>query len=411
MNVQYDFDVLIVGAGAAGYFSAITCAEQNNSLRIAIIEKNAKVLQKVLVSGGGRCNVTHECFDNKKLVEFYPRGGKKLLSVFKQFNPTDTIDWFQLNGVPIKAEADGRMFPVSNQSSSIINCLCSKADALGIQLLLRTELLSIQQSSDESFTLTTNNGLIHTQKLIITSGGAAKKDAYNFIEKLGVRLKPPIPSLFTFNIPKHPLNDLMGVVVQNAEVKIPELKLTSKGSLLITHWGFSGPCIIKLSAFAAEQLHQRNYEYQVSISWIGSRNTDAVIQTLTAFKNEHAAKNIENAIPMQLPKRLWLYLIEYLLEKPEKKWMDISLKFIHRLAEKLCNDLYHAKGKTTFKEEFVTCGGVDLEDVNLESMSHKKLKNLYFAGEVLDIDGVTGGFNFQAAWSTAFIAGKSASTD
>jgi predicted Rossmann fold flavoprotein len=403
---QFSFDVVVVGAGAAGYFAAVTCAERYPHLRIAILEKNSKALQKVLVSGGGRCNVTHSCFDNKKLVEHYPRGGKKLLTVFKQFNPSNTIEWFQQHGVNLVAEADGRMFPSTNQSSTIIKCLCETADALGIQVKLRTELISIHVKEDSSFELNTSEGVILTNRLILTTGGSPKREAYEFIKNIGVLLKPPIPSLFTFNILHHPLVDLMGVSLPHAEVKIPDLKLSSKGSLLITHWGFSGPCIIKLSAFAAEELFRRNYEYQISISWIGTRNTDAVIQSLVDFKIDNAAKNIENAVPMNLPKRLWLYLIQWLDETPDKKWSDVSLKFIRKLSEKLCNDIYQAKGKTTFKEEFVTCGGVKLDEVNLESMQHQRIKNLFFAGEVLDIDGVTGGFNFQAAWSTAFVAAK-----
>lgn len=406
MSLIREYDLIVIGGGAAGFFAAIQAKRNHPEFRIAILEKNSKVLQKVLVSGGGRCNVTHACFDTKKLIENYPRGGKELLSVFKQFNPSDTVNWFQREGLALVAEADGRMFPITNQSSSVIACFQKLVEDLKIEVLLRMPVLSIHQNNDATLHVSGDDFTFSCSKLIVTTGGAAKKDAYHFLSSLSIQLKAPIPSLFTFNIPNHPLVDLMGVTVPSAEVRIPELKLSQQGSLLITHWGFSGPCIIKLSAFAAEKLFHLNYRYSVSISWIGTRNTDAIIQQLTDFKQSNSAKNIENAIPLQLPKRLWNYFIQVLEEEPQKKWSDISLKFIRRLSEKLCNDLYQAQGKTTFKEEFVTCGGVVLSDVNMQTMEHKRVKNLFFAGEVLDVDGVTGGFNFQAAWSTAFVAAK-----
>jgi predicted Rossmann fold flavoprotein len=406
MSLIREYDLIVIGGGAAGFFAAIQAKRNHPEFRIAILEKNSKVLQKVLVSGGGRCNVTHACFDTKKLIENYPRGGKELLSVFKQFNPSDTVNWFQREGLALVAEADGRMFPITNQSSSVIACFQKLVEDLKIEVLLRMPVLSIHQNNDATFQVSGDDFRFSCSKLIVTTGGAAKKDAYHFLSSLSIQLKAPIPSLFTFNIPNHPLVDLMGVTVPSAEVRIPELKLSQQGSLLITHWGFSGPCIIKLSAFAAEKLFHLNYRYSVSISWIGTRNTDAIIQQLTDFKQSNSAKNIENAIPLQLPKRLWNYFIQVLEEEPQKKWSDISLKFIRRLSEKLCNDMYQAQGKTTFKEEFVTCGGVVLSDVNMQTMEHKRVKNLFFAGEVLDVDGVTGGFNFQAAWSTAFVAAK-----
>ena len=406
MSLIREYDLIVIGGGAAGFFAAIQAKRNHPEFRVAILEKNSKVLQKVLVSGGGRCNVTHACFDTKKLIENYPRGGKELLSVFKQFNPSDTVNWFQHEGLALVAEADGRMFPITNQSSSVIACFQKLVEDLKIEVLLRMSVLSIHQNNDLTFQVSGDDFTFSCSKLIVTTGGAAKKDAYHFLSSLSIQLKAPIPSLFTFNIPNHPLVDLMGVTVPSAEVRIPELKLSQHGSLLITHWGFSGPCIIKLSAFAAEKLFRLNYRYSVSISWIGTRNTDAIIQQLTDFKQSNSAKNIENAIPLQLPKRLWSYFIQVLEEEPQKKWSDISLKFIRRLSEKLCNDLYQAQGKTTFKEEFVTCGGVVLSDVNMQTMEHKCVKNLFFAGEVLDVDGVTGGFNFQAAWSTAFVAAK-----
>lgn len=406
MSLIREYDLIVIGGGAAGFFAAIQAKRNHPEFRIAILEKNSKVLQKVLVSGGGRCNVTHACFDTKKLIENYPRGGKELLSVFKQFNPSDTVNWFQREGLALVAEADGRMFPITNQSSSVIACFQKLVEDLKIEVLLRMPVLSIHQNNDATLHVSGDDFTFSCYKLIVTTGGAAKKDAYHFLSSLSIQLKAPIPSLFTFNIPNHPLVDLMGVTVPSAEVRIPELKLSQQGSLLITHWGFSGPCIIKLSAFAAEKLFHLNYRYSVSISWIGTRNTDAIIQQLTDFKQSNSAKNIENAIPLQLPKRLWNYFIQVLEEEPQKKWSDISLKFIRRLSEKLCNDLYQAQGKTTFKEEFVTCGGVVLSDVNMQTMEHKRVKNLFFAGEVLDVDGVTGGFNFQAAWSTAFVAAK-----
>jgi len=400
-----NYDLIVAGGGAAGFFAAINCAINFPHFKIAILEKHDKVLQKVLVSGGGRCNVTHNCIDNKKLVKNYPRGEAELISVINTFNVPKTINWFKERGIQLHAEKDGRMFPTTNNSRTIIDCFINETEKLNISVLLKHEIKSVEKQN-EYFLIETTDGEFSSEYFIATIGGFHKLQHYQWLQQLGHSIVKPIPSLFTFNIENHKLNDLMGVSVNNAIIKIVETKQEFAGHLLITHWGFSGPAIIKLSAFAAEKLHELQYNYTIAINWVGEKNNELVKNNLLDCKESNHLKSIQNALPYDLPKRLWHHFFELAEIDPITKWAEISNKKLNKLSEILCNSLYTAKGKTTYKEEFVTCGGVSNIEIDFRSMQSKKVPNLFFAGEVINVDGITGGFNFQAAWSTAYVAAK-----
>lgn len=400
------FDVIVIGGGAAGFFSAIHAAEFYPGSRILIVEKSPKLLSKVRVSGGGRCNVTHHCFDSGRLATHYPRGEKALRKVFKEYQAKDTVSWFASRNVILKAEEDGRMFPVTDQSETIVNCFLSEARRLNVEIETRVEVVSIV-FNDNIFEVKTAVGEIYRcRRVIVTTGGNPRQEAYGFLKALGHSIKKPIPSLFTFNDRDKRFSDLMGVAVQNAVVRILTTRFQQSGPLLITHWGLSGPAVIRLSAWAAEYLYSVNYDFTASVSWIGSHQEESVRQFLMEQKNARSKQRIMGNPLYELPQRLWTRLCD-LAEIPETKtWSDVSHKQVNKLLEYLIRCPFQIRGKTTFKEEFVTCGGVDLADVNIETMESRKQKGLFFAGEVLNIDGETGGFNFQAAWSTAFIAAK-----
>jgi len=400
-----NFDVIIIGGGAAGFFAAINCAINYPKYKIAILEKNSKVLQKVLISGGGRCNVTNHCLDNRILVQNYPRGQKELLSVFNQFNVSQLITWFEDRSVNIKLEPDGRMFPATNSSQTIIDCFLDEVQKLNILVLLKQNVKHVF-NHDTNFEIICDEDEYQAKYVIATNGGFHKLEHYTFLQQLEHKIVKPIPSLFTFNITNHILNNLMGVAAKNVVVKILESKHEFVGDLLITHWGFSGPAVLKLSSFAAIDLSNLLYNYTISINWINEKNNEAVKNTFLDFKDLHHLKNIENALPFDLPKRLWNFFFEQIQLDSNTKWAEVPNKKINALVEILCNSKYKALGKTTNKEEFVTSGGVDLKDVDMKTMQSKKVKNLFFAGEVLNIDGITGGFNFQSAWSTAYVAAQ-----
>lgn len=398
--------IVVIGAGAAGYFAAINAAQNFQDKRVILLEKSAKVLSKVKVSGGGRCNVTHACFDIHQFSKNYPRGSKQLLQAFHQFNASDTVQWFKQKGIELKAEADGRMFPQSNTSQSIIDCFTQAALLAKVQLKLQAKISAIIHKGNEfEIKFDTNEKLI-AHKLILASGGINNVSDYEWLVKLGHTIIPPLPSLFTFNTPNSPITQLMGVSVPLANISIKGSKLSQQGPTLITHWGFSGPAVLKLSAWGAKELAEKNYEFDFSINWMPQFHNDAMVQEIQVIKNRQAKQQVGTRPWPELPKRLWEFLLEKASIDAQSKWADLSKKQGNKLAEILCNDIYCAKGKTTFKEEFVTCGGISLNDVDFTSMQSKKCNNLYFAGEILDIDGVTGGFNFQAAWTTAWIAAK-----
>lgn len=396
--------IVVIGAGAAGFFSAISCKTHYPEAHVTIYEKTDKLLAKVKISGGGRCNVTHACFSNAQLVKFYPRGERQLKKAFTQFTTSDTVKWFEDRGVKLKTEADGRMFPVSDSSQSIINCLLREADEQGISIQLNQPIIGIEKENSK-FKLTLRDNVIYADKVIIATGGSPKPEGFAWLNKFGHIIESPVPSLFTFNMPGESIKSLMGVSL-HANVRIPGTKLKSEGSLLITHWGMSGPAILKLSAWGARILNELQYQFSIQVNWLGAINEDKAREILIEESRLHPRKKISNANPFQLPARLYDFLLSKVEIAPETAIGEMGNKSRNRLLNTLLNDEYKVQGKTTFKEEFVTCGGISLQDVSVDTMESKKCPGLYFAGEVLDIDGITGGFNFQAAWTTGFIAGK-----
>lgn len=381
------YDLIVVGGGAAGVFASLAAKKKDPEMKVALLEKSAVPLAKVKVSGGGRCNVTHACFDPAVLVQNYPRGGAELRGPFHRFQPRDTVEWFGLRGVALKAEEDGRIFPVSDSSQTIIDCLLSEAKQLGVEIFLRQKVESIKKGFEV--------GPFKAKNVLLATGSSL--DGYSWAQSLGHTIQKPVPSLFTFNVPTSPLKELSGISVDPVELEIVGLKF--KGPMLITHFGFSGPAVLKLSAFGARLLHEKNYRAELKINWLPGVD---VLQRLSHLKKEAPQKTLFAENPFRLPKNLWKALIGI-----EKRLNDYSLKELEELAKRLQSDSYQVDGKTTHKEEFVTCGGVTLKEVNFKTMESKICPGLFFAGEILDIDGITGGFNFQNAWTTGFIAGTS----
>lgn len=398
-------DIAVIGGGAAGFFAAISCKTHHPGSRVTIYEKTDKLLAKVRISGGGRCNVTHACYSNAQLVKYYPRGEKQLKKAFAQFTTADTIKWFEDRGIKLKTEEDGRVFPVTDNSQSIINCLLRETDKSGISVQMHQAIISIEKEQHK-FKLLFRNSAAYADKVVVATGGSPKPEGFDWLRKLGHAIEPPVPSLFTFNMPGESIKSLMGVSVDMVSVKVQGTKLQAEGALLITHWGMSGPAILKLSAWGARELNERDYRFTVQLNWLGSVNEDAARKALMYETQIHPKKKVSNSSSFQLPNRLYLFLLAKSGINPDATLEEIGKKNQNRLLNKLVNDEYKVEGKTTFKEEFVTCGGVSLQDVSINTMESKKCPGLYFAGEVLDIDGVTGGFNFQAAWTTGFIAGK-----
>ncbi|MGZ2370282.1 NAD(P)/FAD-dependent oxidoreductase [Ancylomarina sp. YFZ004] len=397
----------IIGGGAAGFFSAIAAKENYPEAKVVIIEKSRQLLSKVRISGGGRCNLTNSC-DPKDLYQAYPRGGRSLKKAFNLFNNKACVEWFETRGVPLVTQDDNCIFPVSQDSQSIIDCFLKECKRLGIEIQKGLGVKSITPV-DEQFELDfdTDNVLSGIfDKLIVTTGGSPKRKGLEWLEILGHKIESPVPSLFTFNMPNEAVIKLMGIVVENALVSLPGTKLKSEGPLLITHWGMSGPAILKLSAFGARVLSEKNYDFKILVNWVNQSSNDAVVADLNKIILENTNKILANYRPYALSDRLWQYLLEKGDLSPQKRWGELGKKGINKLLNMLTNDEYAVKGKTTFRDEFVTCGGVSLKNIDMSSMQSKKVKNLYFAGEVLDIDAITGGYNLQAAWSTGFLAGQ-----
>ncbi len=397
MNSKYD--IIIVGGGAAGFFTAITIIEKNPKLKVAILERGQEVLSKVRVSGGGRCNVTHACFVPNDLVKFYPRGEKELRGPFHQFCSGDTVEWFEKHGVELKIEDDGRMFPVSNSSQTIIDCFLSATKKLGIDTLTGQSVQSIFKA-ETYWKVETNHDAYSCQKLIMTTGSNPK--IWELLTEIGHTIVPPVPSLFTFNIKDKRIKDLMGVSAL-ASVKVLDSKLSASGPLLITHWGMSGPGILRLSAWGARELADKKYQFAIQVNWLNDLTLEETEEKLKELKLEHSKKAISKKSPFDFPNRLWesLVLASEILE--ETKWADLSKKQLQNLAKQLTQGVFQVNGKSTFKEEFVTAGGIDLKEINFKTMESKLHENLYFAGEILNIDAITGGFNFQNAWTGGFI--------
>ncbi|HEY9004814.1 MAG TPA: NAD(P)/FAD-dependent oxidoreductase [Ohtaekwangia sp.] len=401
---MHDYDLIVIGGGAAGFYGAIQTAILQPGAKILILEKSNKVLAKVKVSGGGRCNVTQHCFDPLQLARHYPRGEKPLKSLFKNYHAKNVVEWFEEKKVALKAEEDGRMFPVTDSSQTIIDCFLNETARYKIKIELERAVENIKLEND-GFGIYTSQGYIYWgKKVLIAIGGNPNLQFYQWIQTLNIRIVPPIPSLFTFNDSQKVFKDLMGVAVPNAEVRIATTKFLQTGPLLITHWGLSGPAVIKLSAWAAEYLHDVNYQFTVLVSWIGPAREDDIREQLKNYKALHGKQKIYNYPLFDLPSRLWQLLCTLAEIEDQKIWAELPQKNLNKLLEGIIRSAFQIKGKTTFKEEFVTCGGVDLADIDINTMESKKIKNLFFAGEVLNIDGETGGYNFQAAWTTSYTA-------
>ncbi|WP_299885158.1 NAD(P)/FAD-dependent oxidoreductase [uncultured Lacinutrix sp.] len=395
-------DIIIVGGGAAGFFAAINIAEQYPDLKIAILERGKDVLTKVKVSGGGRCNVTHAEFIPQDLVQNYPRGEKELLGPFHTFMTGDTIEWFEKRGVALKIEDDGRMFPISNSSQTIIDCFINEANKYGVEVLINQPVQNIIKEADE-WEIETKTELFKSKKLIVATGSNPK--IWKLLEGLNHSIAKPVPSLFTFNIKDKRIKDIPGVVAKDVEIKVIGTNLTSSGPLLITHWGMSAPAILKLSAFGALELAKRDYKFDIEINFI-SKEYDAVIDLLKDYKKTLSKKAIYNYTQFELPKRLWQQLVLAVGINEQLRWADASKQHIDALAKQLTKAIFSVDGKSTFKEEFVTAGGINLREVNFKKFESKQHENLFFAGEVLNIDAVTGGFNFQNAWTSAYIVSQ-----
>ena len=407
--MNQNFDIIIVGGGAAGFFTAINIVEKNPKLKVAILERGSEVLSKVRISGGGRCNVTHACFEPNELVKFYPRGEKELRGPFHQFCSGDTVEWFSKHGVELKIEDDGRMFPVSNSSQTIIDCFLQATQKLGISVLTGQSVQSIFKK-DNCWKIETQNENYIAEKLILATGSNPK--IWEMLQTFGHVIVNPVPSLFTFNIKDSRIKELPGVSAI-VSVKVKDTKLTSTGPLLITHWGMSGPAILKLSAWGARILFEKNYQFTIFVNWLNDVDTDDTEKILKDLKQENAKKAVSKKSPFDLPNgqfagarvpnRLWESLVLASNIPEETKWADLSKVQLQNLANQLTNSCFEVNGKSTFKEEFVTAGGINLKEINFKTMESKLHENLYFAGEIVNIDAITGGFNFQNAWTSGFI--------
>lgn len=398
--------LLVIGGGAAGFFCAVNAARMNPALEVIIVEKSSKLLSKVRVSGGGRCNVTHSCFSIAEMIKKYPRGEAFLKKAFHHFFTTDTIAWFKERGVELKTEADGRMFPVSNSSETIVDCLMKEANKYGVEILMNREVCELSMVNSQYAIKFKDDSKLVADFVCIASGGYPKLVQFDWLKKLGHSIEEPVPSLFTFNMPGNSITALMGVSVKEAAVKITGSKLNSSGPLLITHWGMSGPAILKLSAYGARELAKANWHFKIIINWLPSYNEQSLKEKMQQLRFNIASQKIINRNPFELPQRLWEYLLQQSGINENLRWADLPAKEQNKLIKNCCAQEFEVKGKTTFKEEFVTAGGISLNEVDHNTMESKIVPNLFFAGEVLDIDGITGGFNFQNAWTTGWIVAK-----
>lgn len=400
--------IVVIGGGAAGFFGAIACAKANPEAEVTLLEASRQPLAKVLISGGGRCNVTHACFESEELVQNYPRGAKALRGALTRFGPQDTVAWFATHGVYLKTEADGRMFPVTNTSETIVECLIKAVATSGVKLRIGTHVTSVKRTSaDGGFDILLKSGeTIKCDRLLLGTGSSLA--GYKIVRELGHQIEPPVPSLFTFNIVDQKLRELAGVSVNPAQLRLStggKSQLQQTGPLLITHWGLSGPAVLKLSAWGARVLHESRYQATLLINWLPGLQQEQVREKVLAVKDEWGKKAIALHRGVDLPHRLWQYIIARAGITTEDRWAEISSKTLNQLVQELTQGKYLINGKGAFKEEFVTCGGVNLKEVNFKTMESRLVPGLYFAGEILDIDGVTGGFNFQSAWTTGYLAG------
>ncbi len=401
-----DKRVIIIGGGASGFFTAIGIAESMPDVQIVLLEQGKEVLSKVKISGGGRCNLAHAEFVPRELSKNYPRGQKELLGPFNAFSSGDTMAWFEERGVDVKIEEDGRMFPVSDSSQSVIDCFLNACKTYGVRILTKRKVLNIYPPEEEQQcwkAICANGESYYADHLVVATGSS--KFMWEQVSHLGHTIVPPVPSLFTFNIKDPRIKDLMGLSVPNAEVQIKALKAKNHGPLLITHWGMSGPGILKLSAIKARELYDLNYQFEIQVNWVMEKDQDA-LQTLMEQKEQTPKKKVHLSPIYQLPKRLWQSFCSYCKIPTDSRWADLSKKQIQQLVQELVAGTYLVKGKSTFKEEFVTAGGIELKEVDFKTYESKILYRLYFTGEALNIDAVTGGFNFQAAWTSGYLAAQ-----
>lgn len=387
-------------------FAAITVATHHPQAQVTVFEKRAQLLSKVRISGGGRCNLSHACKGVDHLIKAYPRGGNSLKKIFHQFSHTDTRRWFEEHGLPLAVMPDDCVFPASQDAMSVVKLLINEASRLGVRIELNSEISQLYQTESElNLVLKNSETPLHFDKVIVTAGGIPTMKGLQWLAALGHEIVPPAPSLFTFNIPNDGITALMGLVVENVTVSLSGSKLSSQGTLLITHWGLSGPAVLKLSAFAARRLYEQQYHFEVRVNWTGDGSEQGTKHLLEGLQQTEPKKHCANSHVLGIPARLWQHLLHKAGIAPERSWQELGHKSIQKLAGLLTADVYQVRGKSTFREEFVTSGGVSLRSIDVGSLQSKSCPNLYFAGEVLDIDGITGGFNLQAAWSTGFVAG------
>jgi len=397
-------NLVVIGGGAAGFFCAVNAARLNPSLSVTIIERSSKLLSKVRISGGGRCNLTHACYDINDMCKRYPRGEQFVRKAFHSFFTTDTIEWFNSRHVPTKAEDDGRMFPTSDSSESIISCLMKEANRYRVQIRMNRDVKHLQRNVS-SWTLTFSDGHIEDADFVcLATGGQPKTIMFDWIKELGHHIEDPVPSLFTFNMPGHDITELMGVAVADANVKVTGSKLNQRGPILITHWGLSGPAVLKLSAWGAREFATQNYDFSVQVNWLPSFNEQTFREAMLVHKESNPLQQVFNRNPYGLPQRLWQYLVLRSEINETLRWVELPLVKLNKLVRSVTAFDVTVKGKTTYKEEFVTAGGVLLNEVHVQTMESKKQPNLFFAGEVLNVDGITGGYNFQHAWTSGYIA-------
>ncbi|MBS1780311.1 MAG: NAD(P)/FAD-dependent oxidoreductase [Bacteroidetes bacterium] len=400
--------IAIIGAGAAGCFAAANIPYSPDR-EVVVFEKTGKALQKVKASGGGRCNTTHALFDVPELVTRYPRGKQLLKKTLYRFTPQDTIDWFGKRGVRLKAEADGRMFPITDDSQTIIDCIWQQMMNNHVKVMYHKAVDRLEQSDDKWHIHFADGSVYVADKILIACGGFAKAEQYKWLTDIGHSFMPPVPSLFTFNMPKHPITQLMGVAVQGVTLKVSGTKIIEHGPLLITHWGFSGPVVLRTSAWAARELNERNYDFNIVVNWLGETNEAELKETIAELRKDQGKQFVHHKNPFDLPKRFWEYQLGQCGVGEDTRWGELPAAAQNKLIEKLIRDTYSVKGKTTFKEEFVTCGGIKTSEIDPQTMESRVVPGIYFAGEILDVDGITGGFNFQHAWSSGYIAAESMS--
>lgn len=396
----------VIGGGASGFMAALTAAENHPNDKVIIFEKSREVLSKVRISGGGRCNVTHQPSSPTSFAKNYPRGQSFLKKILTQFDATDTMRWFESRGVRLKTEPDGRVFPQTNSSQTIIQCLLKQADQLGVEIRTGVSVKNFEIIDNQFLLHLHNDAPLKVDRLIVATGGSPKMQGFDWLTQHGHDVAPPVPSLFTFNTPQNSLRTLAGISVNPVEIRIPKLKLLSNGPLLITHWGFSGPAVLKLSAWGARELADLNYRFQIRINWIPGKNFDYLQSWLHDLKVKHPKQQLSAHPQFGIPARLWRWMAENAGIDRNLKLIETPHKKLNKMATQLTDGLFEVEGKTTFKEEFVTCGGIELTNINPLTMESTKIKGLFFTGEVLNVDGITGGFNFQNAWTTGYIAGK-----